>query len=126
LVPGSRTPAVQAGSRLRVGLDPDRAEGLEVAIKVIVELKARPGGRTELKQWLETLVVNHGPGQVGFVGSTRYEVLDDPDMLIEIADWESAEARSAHMQESAASGVYAPLAEMLAAPVRATVICEIP
>jgi quinol monooxygenase YgiN len=95
-----------------------------VAIKVIVEVKARPGGRTELKRWLETLVEDQGPGQVGFLGSTRYEVLDDPDMLIEIADWESAEARSTHMQESAATGVYAPLAEMLAAPVRATVIRE--
>jgi quinol monooxygenase YgiN len=97
-----------------------------VAIRVIVELKAKPGGRTQLKQWLETLVEDHGPGQVGFLGSTRYEVLDDPDTLIEIADWESAEARTAHMQMSAASGVYAPLAEMLAAPVRATVIREVP
>jgi quinol monooxygenase YgiN len=96
-----------------------------VAIKVIVELKARPGGRTELQQWLETLVADHGPGQAGFLGSIRYEVLDDPDMLIEIAAWESAEARSAHMQESAVTGVYEPLAEMLAAPVRVTVIREL-
>src|SRR5207244_2120238 len=35
----------------------------------------------------------------GFLGSTRYEVLDNRDMLIGIADWESAEARAAHMQE---------------------------
>jgi quinol monooxygenase YgiN len=97
-----------------------------VAIKVIVELKARPGGRTELQHWLETLVADHGPGQVGFLGSTRYEALDDPDMLIEIADWASAEARTAHMQESAATGVYAPLAEMLVAPVRVTVVRELP
>jgi hypothetical protein len=30
-------------------------------------------------------------------------VLDNPDMLIEIAEWESAEARVAHMEESAAT-----------------------
>jgi len=71
-------------------------------------------------------VANHGPGQRGFLGSTRYEVLDNPDMLVEIADWESAEARVAHMQEAAASGVYAPLSEMLAAPFRATIIRQLP
>jgi len=98
----------------------------KVAIKVIVELQAKPGKRTELKSLLESIVANHGPGQRGFLGSTRYEVLDNPDMLVEIADWESAEARVAHMQEAAASGVYAPLAEMLPAPVRATVIRQLP
>jgi hypothetical protein len=47
-------------------------------------------------------------------------------MLIEVAEWESAEARLAHMEESAATGAYAPLAEMLAAPIRATVIRQLP
>jgi quinol monooxygenase YgiN len=93
-----------------------------VAIKVIVELQAKQGRRAELKSLLENMVAKHGPGQRGFLGSTRYEVLDNPDMLVEIAEWESAEARVAHMQESAATGVYAPLLEMLAAPFRATVI----
>jgi quinol monooxygenase YgiN len=98
----------------------------EVAIKVIVELQAQPGRRDELKSLLESMVANHGPTQRGFMGSTRYEVLDDPDMLIEIAEWDSAEARAAHMQESAATGAYAPLLELLAAPFRATVIRQLP
>ncbi|MDR7420153.1 MAG: antibiotic biosynthesis monooxygenase family protein [Armatimonadota bacterium] len=93
-----------------------------MAIKVIVELQAKPGKRAELKRLIESIVAEHGPGQRGFLSSTRYEVLDNPDMLIEIADWESAEARAAHMQESVATGAYAPLLEMLAAPFRATVI----
>ena len=97
-----------------------------MAIKVIVELKAQPGGRAALKAWLESLVADNGPGQVGFLGSTRYEVLDDPDTLVEIAEWESAEARMAHMEASASTGIYAPLADMLAAPFRATVIRELP
>jgi len=97
-----------------------------VAIKVIVELQAKPGKRAELKSLLENIVVKHGSSQVGFLGSTRYEVLDNPDMLVEIADWESAEAREAHMQEAAAAGVYTPLVEMLAAPFRATVIRQLP
>ena len=98
----------------------------EAAIKVIVELRAKPGRRAELESLLESLVQNLGPTQRGFLGSARYELLDDPDMLIEIAEWDSAEARVAHMEESAATGAYEPLLEMLAAPFRATVIRELP
>ena len=97
-----------------------------MAIKVIVELQAKPGRRDELESLLESMVANHGPSQPGFLGSTRYEVLDNPDMLIEIAEWESAEARVAHMEESAATGAYAPPRAMLAAPFRATVIRQLP
>ena len=97
-----------------------------MAIKVIVELQAKPGKRPELKSLLESIVAKQGPGQSGFLGSTRYEVLDNPDILVEIADWESAEARVAHMQEAAATGVYAPLLDLLAAPFRATVIRQLP
>lgn len=97
-----------------------------MAIKVIVELQAKPGRRAELMSLLESIVAEHGPSQHGFLGSTRYEVLDNPNMLVEIADWESAEARVTHMQEAAATGVYAPLLEMLAAPFRATVIRQLP
>jgi quinol monooxygenase YgiN len=78
-----------------------------VAIKVIVELQAKPGRRDELKSLLESMIASHGPSQRGFLGSTRYEVLENPDVLIEIADWESAEARVAHMQESAETRAYA-------------------
>ena len=97
-----------------------------MAITVIVELQAKPGGRDELERLLESMVADEGSSQPGFVGSRRYEVLDNPDTLIEIAEWESAEARQAHMEEAAASGAYAPLIELLAAPFRATVIRQLP
>ena len=97
-----------------------------MAIKVIVELQAQPGQRTELKNLLESVATKLGPGTPGFLGSTRYELLDNPDALIEIADWVSAEVRAAAMQEAMASGAYAPLAELVAAPFKATVIQELP
>ena len=97
-----------------------------MAIKVIVELQAKPGRRAELSGLLDGMVANQGSSQQGFLGSSRYEVLDNPDMLIEIAEWESAEAREAHMEESAATGAYAPLIELLAVPFRATVIRQLP
>ena len=97
-----------------------------MAIKVIVELQAKPGLRDELKGVLESLIAAQGPGQDGFLGSTRYGVFDDPDVLVEIADWDSAEAREAHMREAAATGAYAPLLELLAVPFRVTVVSQLP
>jgi quinol monooxygenase YgiN len=91
-------------------------------VKVIVELSTKPGKRDEL----ESIVVKHAPSNSTFLGSTRYEVVDNPDMLIEIAEWESAEARATHMQEALATGVYAPLLELFSGPFRATVIKQMP
>ncbi|HRQ38587.1 MAG TPA: antibiotic biosynthesis monooxygenase [Chloroflexota bacterium] len=98
----------------------------EAAIKVIVELQAKPGQRTALMSLLESVVAEHGPDQRGFLGSTCYVVLDNPNIVVEIADWESAEARAEAMQQVMASNAYAPLEGLLAAPVRATVIRQLP
>jgi quinol monooxygenase YgiN len=97
----------------------------DVAIKVIVELQAKSGKRAELENLLESVAAKYGPGQPGFLGSLRYEVLDNPNILVEIADWASAEVRAAAMQEAMATGAYAPLEELLAAPFRATVIRQL-
>jgi quinol monooxygenase YgiN len=97
-----------------------------MAIKVIVELQAKPGKQAELKRLLESVAVTLGPDEPGFLGSTRYEVLDNPNILVEIADWVSAEVRAAAMQQAMASGAYAPLEELLAAPFKATVIRQLP
>ncbi len=94
----------------------------EAPIKVIVELHAKPGRRAELRELLECVVAEYGLGQPGFHGSTCYEVVDNPDILVEIADWASAEVRAAVMQQAMADGIYAPLEDLLAAPFRATVI----
>jgi quinol monooxygenase YgiN len=96
-----------------------------MAVRVIVELRARPGRREELRSLLESVAAKSGPGAPGFVGSTRYEVLEDPDALVEIADWESAEARATAMQAVMASGAYEPLSDLLAEPFRATVIRQL-
>jgi quinol monooxygenase YgiN len=97
-----------------------------MAIKVIVELQAKQGKRAELNSLLESVAAKYGPGQPGFLDSTRYEVLDNPNVLFEIADWASAEVRATAMQQAMADGVYAPLEELLAAPFRATVIRQLP
>jgi quinol monooxygenase YgiN len=97
-----------------------------MAIKVIVEFQAKPGKRAELKNLLDSVAVTYGPQAPGFLGSTRYEVLDNPNILVEIADWESAEVRAAAMQQAMASGAYAPLEDLLGGPYRATVIGQLP
>ena len=98
----------------------------EETIKVIVELQAKPGKRAELKNLLESVALKYGPSQPGFLDSTRYEVLDNPNILVEIAEWASAEVRAAAMHQAMADGVYAPLEKLLAAPFRATVIRQLP
>ena len=96
-----------------------------MAIKVIVELQAKPGKRAELAQLLASVADRLGPSAPGYLGTTRYEVLDNPDTVVEIAEWESADARTSGMQQAMASGAYAPLGELLAAPFRATVISQL-
>ena len=96
-----------------------------MTIKVIVELQAKPGRRAELKSLLESVEAKYAPGQPGFLGSTFYEVLDNPNILVETSDWASAEVRAAAMQQVMAEGAYAPLEELLAAPFRATVIRQL-
>jgi len=47
-------------------------------------------------------------------------------MLVELADWESVETRDQHMKAAAESGVFAPLADLMGAPFRVTVIRALP
>ena len=42
-----------------------------MAIKVIVELQAKPGRRDELEGLLESLVASQGPSQRGYLRSAR-------------------------------------------------------
>jgi quinol monooxygenase YgiN len=100
--------------------------GEMTAIRVIVEMKAQPGQRDQLRRSFETTLAQHAPNLLGFLGSARHEVVGDPDLLVEIAEWESAEARDAHMKEAAAAGTYAPLFAQLAAAPRVTVLRRLP
>jgi hypothetical protein len=91
-----------------------------MAIKVIIEFQAKPGERERLKGLLSSISTTHGPGAPGFLGSTVYEVLDNADGLIEIADWRSAEDQAAAVNQALAAGIYAPVVELVATPFRAT------
>jgi quinol monooxygenase YgiN len=95
-----------------------------MAIKVIVELKAAPGRRDELKKELHRMLADFGPAleEMGALGSGFYEVVDDPDALVEIADWESAAARDAVMSDPRTADAMAPLLALLAGPFKATVV----
>jgi quinol monooxygenase YgiN len=97
-----------------------------MTIKVIVELTLQPGRRDEFVKMLEGLMAQHESTMraAGWHGSTVYAVLDDPDRIVEIAEWESAEAREAVMR-SEAMGAFAPVFELLAAPFSATLVTEL-
>ena len=91
-----------------------------MAVKVIVELHAKAGRRDELRSVIERIAAADRPD--GYHGSTFYGSPDDPDLLIDIADWESPEARTTHLAAAMAAGSYGPALELLAGPVRAMVI----
>jgi quinol monooxygenase YgiN len=91
-----------------------------MTIKVVVELQAKPGARAELKNLLTDISATHGPTAPGFLGSTVYEVLDNADGLVEIAEWESAEAQAAAVGQATAAGIYAPVVALVATPLKAT------
>jgi quinol monooxygenase YgiN len=91
-----------------------------VTIKVVIEFRARAGARTELRTLLEGISAQHGPEAAGFLGSTVYDAVDDPDGLVEIAEWDSAEAQAAAVEQATATGLYAPVVELVAAPFRVT------
>jgi len=95
-----------------------------MAVKVIVELRAESGRRDELKHVMHTLLADLGPAlrEKGSLGSSFYEVVDDPDVLVEIADWETAAARDAVMSDPATAQAMAPVLALLAGPFKATVI----
>ncbi|MGH8839290.1 MAG: putative quinol monooxygenase [Jiangellaceae bacterium] len=95
-----------------------------MAVKVIVELRAKPGRRDELTQVLHTLMAELGPAlkERGSLGGAFYEVVDDPDALVEIADWETAAARDAVMGDPATGEAMAPVLDLLAGPFDATVV----
>lgn len=97
-----------------------------MTIKAIVELTLQPGRRDEFVELLEGLMAQHVSTMraAGWHGSNVYAVVDDPDKLVEIAEWDSAEARDAVMQ-SEAMAAFAPVFEMLAAPFSATLVTDL-
>lgn len=89
-------------------------------IKVVIEFQARPGQREELRSVLAGISATHGPTAPGFLGSALYATLDDEDGLVEIAEWESAEAQGEAVQAVMAAGHYAPVMALVSAPFRVT------
>lgn len=95
-------------------------------ITAIVELTLQPGKRDEFVSLLEGLMGQHRSMMqaAGWHGSTMYSVVDHPDKIVEIAEWESAQARDAVMQSEAMSA-FAPVFALLAAPFRATLVTDL-
>ena len=94
-----------------------------MAVKAVSEFAIQPGRREEFVRLFENLVAQHLEDlrAAGCHSTTLYVVVDDPDKAVEIADWDSAEARE-RMQQSAAMSAFAPLFELVAAPPSATVV----
>ncbi|PVG81890.1 hypothetical protein DDE18_14345 [Nocardioides gansuensis] len=85
-----------------------------MAIKSIVEMKAKPGRRDELLGTLQQM----SPGDVpGFIAAEHCRSIEDEDTVIGIYDWKSNEGRVAWSQ-SLHPGPRDQLTDLLAAPMR--------
>ena len=85
-----------------------------MAIKSIVEMKAKSGRRGELLSTLQQMSAGDAPG---FIAAQHYRNLEDEDTVIGIYDWNSNEERVA-WSESVDPSTRERLMEMLAAPMR--------
>ena len=97
-----------------------------MTVKAIIELTVQQGKRDEFVSLLEELMAQHRSMMraAGWYGSTLHAVVDDPDKIVEISEWESAAAREAVMQ-SDAMAAFAPVFELMATPFSATVVREL-
>jgi quinol monooxygenase YgiN len=98
-----------------------------MSVKVIIEFQAKPGRRMELQRLMASMGEQFGPviRERGGLDFALYEVPGDPDVIVEIAEWETAAARETLMEEAAASGAFAPMMELLAKPPKATYVRKI-
>jgi len=95
-----------------------------MTIKTIIELQAKPQHREELLTALDD-VLGSMKNAPGFLGARRYEIIDNPDSLIEIAEWESAEARQRWLERSMKTGALNRLTLTLGSPFKAITIREL-
>jgi len=92
-----------------------------MAIKTIIELQAKPGERNQLVKAMDNVLLSMKEAK-GFIGINRYEVIDNPDSLIEIAEWESPEARQTWLEQSMVTGSLSNLMGTLGVPFKAITI----
>lgn len=87
-----------------------------MAIKNIVEMKAKPGRRDDLLSTLQQMQMSAG-GAPGFIAAQHCRNIEDEDIVIGIYDWRSEEERLAWSQ-SLDPGTRERLMELLATPMR--------
>ena len=93
-------------------------------IIAIVELHARRGKRDQLIRALEDFHEARKSAP-GFLGFERYEVIDEPEKIVEIVKWESREARQAWLEHSTESGLLNRLVGTLRQQFKAITVREL-
>lgn len=94
-----------------------------MTIKAIVELHARRGKRDQLIKALEDFHEARKSAP-GFLGFERYEVIDEPEKIIEIVEWETREARQTWLEKSTELGLLNRLTGMLRQQFKAVTVRE--
>lgn len=95
-----------------------------MTIKTIIELQSKPGERDELMKALDDVLASMKNAR-GFLGVKRYEIIDNPDSLIEIAEWNSPQDRQTWLEQSMKTGALNRLTLTLGTPFKAITVREL-
>ncbi len=95
-----------------------------MTIKTIIELQSKSGERGELMKALDDVLASMKNAR-GFLGVKRYEIIDNPDSLIEIAEWESSQDRQTWLEQSMKTGALNRLTLTLGTPFKAITVREL-
>ena len=85
-----------------------------MAVTVIIDLPAKPGGAEEIKSFVRSIVPDTRTFD-GFQGVTMHQNQDDPDLLVLRERWESREHQEKYLAWRTERGDFAAIVGMLAA-----------
>jgi quinol monooxygenase YgiN len=102
----------------------EKLKGEPMTSKTIIEMEAKNGQRADLLKALAELH-EYRRNAPGFIGFSRYEVIDNPDKIIEITEWVSPAARQAWLEQNMTSGVFQRIIQTLRQPFKAITVRQI-
>ena len=86
-----------------------------MTVTAIITFTAQPGQREAMAAAMHD-IAEQLPGIDGFVGITSFNAVEDPDTIIELAEWESVAAHGAFRAHAKESGLFDALGAVTTGP----------
>ena len=89
-----------------------------MTVTAIITFTAQPGQREAMAAAMHD-IAEQLPGVDGFVGITSYNAVDDPETIIELAEWESVAAHGSFRAHAKETGLFDALGAVTVGPPEA-------